>query len=154
MEWAGGFSAGPFCFLREWAQCEDAFVAGTFGGVGVASKPARLKGASMRHPKWRDETRDWETRRSGGVALKRRPYMSEKTGRGRVVARASWGAAVLRPYVYFTQALGRLARGNLFRSDPVNYFVTTRMTKVPGFILPRRSPGAGGSKSAAGRKML
>src|SRR6266478_600745 len=28
------------------------------------------------------------------------------------------------------------------------------MAKEPGFILPRRSPGAGGSKSAAGRKML
>src|SRR5216684_3053073 len=34
------------------------------------------------------------------------------------------------------------------------YFPTTTMTKEPGFILPRRSPGAGGSKSAAGRKML
>src|SRR5260370_28798693 len=31
---------------------------------------------------------------------------------------------------------------------------TTTMTKEPGFIVPRRSPGAGGSKSAAGRKML
>src|SRR2546421_9836287 len=34
------------------------------------------------------------------------------------------------------------------------YLETTRRTKEPGFILPRRSPGAGGSKSAAGRKML
>ncbi len=34
------------------------------------------------------------------------------------------------------------------------YFPTTTITNEPGFILPRRSPGAGGSKSAAGRKML
>src|SRR6267143_6496305 len=35
-----------------------------------------------------------------------------------------------------------------------DYLPRTRRTKEPGFILPRRSPGAGGSKSAAGRKML
>ena len=34
------------------------------------------------------------------------------------------------------------------------YFPTTSTTKDPGFILPRRWPGAGGSKSAAGRKIL
>ena len=33
-----------------------------------------------------------------------------------------------------------------------HYFATIRITKLPGFIFPRRSPGAGGSKSAAGRK--
>src|SRR5712671_1680136 len=35
-----------------------------------------------------------------------------------------------------------------------SYLPTTRMAKVPGFILPRRSPGAGGSNSALGRKNL
>ena len=34
------------------------------------------------------------------------------------------------------------------------YFPTTTMTNESGFILPRRSPGAGGSKSAAGMKIL
>src|SRR5215470_19187629 len=34
------------------------------------------------------------------------------------------------------------------------YLETNRSTKESGFIFPRRSPGAGGSKSAAGRKML
>src|SRR2546427_6694367 len=37
---------------------------------------------------------------------------------------------------------------------PKPYFETTKITNESGFILPRRSPGAGGSKSAAGRKML
>src|ERR1700692_105155 len=49
----------------------------------------------------------------------------------------------------------RLARG---RPDgrPLQrrYLDTTIMAKEPGFILPRRSPGAGGSKSALGRKIL
>src|ERR1700758_3884319 len=35
-----------------------------------------------------------------------------------------------------------------------NYLPTTTITNESGFILPRRSPGAGGSKSAAGMKML
>src|SRR2546426_3903882 len=34
------------------------------------------------------------------------------------------------------------------------YLPTTTITNEPDFIVPRRSPGAGGSKSAAGRKML
>jgi len=34
------------------------------------------------------------------------------------------------------------------------YLPTTTMTNEFAFILPRRSPGAGGSKSAAGMKML
>src|SRR5213082_2525883 len=34
------------------------------------------------------------------------------------------------------------------------YFPTTTITNESGFILPRRSPGAGGSKSAAGIKIL
>jgi hypothetical protein len=34
------------------------------------------------------------------------------------------------------------------------HFPTTRTTNEPGFILPRRWPGPGGSKSAAGKKML
>src|SRR5258706_9291642 len=34
------------------------------------------------------------------------------------------------------------------------YFPTTIMAKEPGLILPRRSPGAGGSNSALGKKIL
>src|SRR5919108_3268513 len=50
-----------------------------------------------------------------------------------------------------------LARASLhFQQDwfERNYFPTTTMTNESGFILPRRSPGAGGSKSAAGMKIL
>src|SRR3981081_2894827 len=39
-------------------------------------------------------------------------------------------------------------------TDPRDYLPTTSMANVPGFILPRRSPGAGGSNSAIGRKIL
>src|SRR5579863_3857752 len=39
-------------------------------------------------------------------------------------------------------------------APPTQSFATTSTTNDPGFIFPRRSPGAGGSKSAAGRKIL
>ena len=34
------------------------------------------------------------------------------------------------------------------------YLLTTTIAKEPGFILPRRSPGAGASNSADGRNTL
>src|SRR5258706_736140 len=46
------------------------------------------------------------------------------------------------------------SRGAACAEPKSRYFPTTIMAKEPGLILPRRSPGAGGSNSALGKKIL
>src|SRR6267154_2104183 len=64
--------------------------------------------------------------------------------------------AVALPDAYFASlGLPYLFAGPAYPPMPIcDYFPTTSMAKLPGFIFPRRSPGAGGSNSALGRKIL
>src|SRR5580704_9648466 len=61
------------------------------------------------------------------------------------------GAIIHRDALFFC---GRMRAGLAPSRAGYRYLLTTTMPKEPGFILPRRSPAAGASNSADGRKTV